>query len=189
MDGADSLLRFESVIRCGTREEASRLEFAAALRADPTLALDTDPSAETLLMIAADAGNLHAARALLDAGASPSACSESGTTPIVSVVLGAPDRGAPDPDESLRLAVADLLISAGADVNVRSHAGCSALHLAVIHARVALVRLFMQRTGDPTVRVDDPPSEEDALQLLASGRFRGNGAQRAEIEALIAGRA
>ena len=175
----------ESLIRWSIVDPLKEKEFVDTLANKPYLAQESDSDGQTLLMIAAEEANAKLVQFLCGLRADVNAVSALGTSPITSLVLGAPHKGKTDPRENERVKIAKELICKGADVNKLIHSGCNALHLAIIYARVNLVRIFLQVGASPFSRLCDPPSEENAIELAQSGRFQGSEEQRQEILTLL----
>ncbi|MCW7541024.1 ankyrin repeat domain-containing protein [Aquabacterium sp. A7-Y] len=83
------------------------------------------------------------------------------------------------------VACARLLLTRGADPNRLVYDQTSALHQAVIHSQVDLVRLLLEFGADPFVRLDDGPNEEDALELARFHRPQGVVQDRQAIVELL----
>lgn len=107
------------------------------------------------LLEAVQAGDVEAVRAALEAGASPDAFTEDGSTAL-SVAAG---QGA-DPE------TISLLLAAGADIGARNTAGYTPLLSALRSGRSeAAVRLLLNAGADPTART---AAGETAPELLAA---------------------
>jgi ankyrin repeat protein len=99
----------------------------------------------TPLMIAAKRGDIPVVRYLLDRGADPNLGDDRGRTALFFAVspgvVAASSRG---PVVTWgHPAVVSVLLEHGADVNARSHAGCTALHTAATFGEVDLVRTLI----------------------------------------------
>uniref|UniRef100_A0A0G4GDE0 Uncharacterized protein n=1 Tax=Chromera velia CCMP2878 TaxID=1169474 RepID=A0A0G4GDE0_9ALVE len=95
---------------------------------------------------AAVGGHRKAMEVLLDHGADPNTADSRGRTPLFCTVI--PSRGT----NSDNVAVAECLLSRGADANVRDRQGCSVLHLAAYYGAVRVLRLLMERGTDINAR-------------------------------------
>lgn len=94
----------------------------------------------TPLMVAATAGNLPAALALLHAGADVHARGRDGATPLLMAL------------PSGNQALATALIAAGADVNARRADGTTPLTWAARWGKTELVKTLLERGADPRIR-------------------------------------
>ncbi|CAM1507507.1 Fc.00g071480.m01.CDS01 [Cosmosporella sp. VM-42] len=91
----------------------------------------------TPLMYAAQRGDLRGAKALIDAGADVNAMSTNGNSTLILIALA----GLP---ESCCLRLTDLLLKAGADVNMASkRLGNSVLHIAAESNNTKLVKMLL----------------------------------------------
>jgi ankyrin repeat protein len=186
MHPTDVFSELESDICWGPSKPARQTKILQALQINPALATDEDEFGHTLLMYAAQAANLEVVSHLCRLGANTQALASTGDTPLICAVGGA-DNEPPEADTTeARAAIIETLIQFGANPDQLGWQGCSALHYAVIYGRVALVRQLLLGGADPTVRLSDPPSDENAIELAESGRFYGSEAQRLAIKGLLA---
>ena len=183
----DTFCELECHISWGHDDPARQALFLEALRNSPALAGAEDEFGSTLLMTAAEAANLEAVRELCRAGANPRALASTGDTPLICAVRGFMNDAQGNSTESVRAEIVDVLIQHGADPNQLGYQGCIALHYAVIYGLVELVRHLLRGGGDPAVRLCDPPSEENAIELAESGRGTRTEAQKREIIRLLKG--
>jgi ankyrin repeat protein len=130
-----------------------------------------DPRGATPLMHAAAFGNLETLRTLIDAGVDVNASNDSNATALLWAARN-PDkarllieRGANPNAQSKQgrtplmiasmhgggSAIVALLLSKGADVNVRDRFGVSALNLAAWAGHVDIMRLLLAKGADPNV--------------------------------------
>jgi ankyrin repeat protein len=181
----DEFFEIESLIEWGPTDPSRQAEFVARLRSCPGLATGTDGFGNTLLMSAAEAANLEAVRALCLQGADAGALAETGDTPLICAVRGLLNDSPEAPSLDTRAAIVLALIEHGADPNRLGWQGCSALHCAIVYGAVGLVRALLAGGADPQVRLCDPPSREDAIELAESGRFHGSDADRQQIIFLL----
>src|SRR5437899_2885753 len=100
----------------------------------------------TPLMAAAYDGDAEKVKTLLGEGADPNASDILGDTALIYVVYADP--------QPLRtqIAIAQLLLDAGAKVNARGLSGDTVLHEAVIGGRLPLVKFLLNRGADVNVR-------------------------------------
>jgi uncharacterized protein len=152
----------------------------SAINRFPGIASITDEYGTTALIAACGHSDLPVVERLCALGADVNAHADTGETPLVNVVRAARFGEARSPE-----ACARLLLTQGADPNLRVYDGCSALHQAIIHSQVDLVRLLLEFGADPSVRVDDGPNQEDALQLAQSERPQGDIQDRQAIVDLL----
>jgi ankyrin repeat protein len=179
------LSELERHIRWGCTDATRQLAFFNKLESSPNLATDADEFGTTLLMIAASAANLEAVKHLCLLGSNASALASTGDTPLTCTIQGARDE---PPSFEARSAVIETLLHYGANPNQLGWQGCSALHQAIIYAFPTLVQTLLLGGANPSVRLCDPPSEEDAIELAQSRRFRGTEQQRLAILALLTAR-
>jgi ankyrin repeat protein len=104
----------------------------------------------TALHVAADCGQVAAARVLLEHGAKVDLRDTDGYTPLH--VTGSQPSGRPQPKstEPARNEVAVLLLDHGANPNATTNYGYNALHCAVKSNDATLVRILLDRRADPT---------------------------------------
>lgn len=179
MSGLENLIRW---VNC----ERHNKIFEEQLRLRPILAKEKDDFGMTLLMIAADAGNISAAKLLCNLGADVNAVSESGEMPLINVVRGMDgEKSRFEGECETRMKVIDCLATCGANPNTLGYQGCSALHWAIIYGRVEFVKCLLSFGGDPGIRLDDPPDCENGYELVNSSRFRGTSAQKKRIFDLL----
>lgn len=177
----DKFLELESLISWGCTDTSRQMTFLDLLHSSPSLATDTDEFGTTLLMSAAEAGNLEAAQQLCRLGADAGALASTGDTPLICVIRGFSN----GQETKARSAIINTLVQHGGNPDQLGWQGCSALHYAVIYGSTDLVHQLLLGGADPLVRLCDPPSDENAIELADSDRFRGNEQQRRAILALM----
>eukprot|EP00741_Cyanophora_paradoxa_P006297 tig00000989_g6105.t1 len=112
----------------------------------------------TALQAAVAAGEVEAARLLLEAGAEPG---RGDPPPLHQAAALGPERpGAPD--------LVRLLVEAGAVPDARDAAGRTALHVAVEAGAAAAVAALLARGADPNAPLDGPEGGPSPLQLAAA---------------------
>jgi ankyrin repeat protein len=155
---------FYAAFRAGDRESANGL-----VAADPTLAIFSaaifgdfeeiekllagnrslvnavSPDGWFPLHLAAHFGHVDAARTLLNKGAQVNACStnSSRNMPLHAAAAGR------------SLAVAKLLLDAGADSSARQHGGWTPLHAAAQNGDVAFARVLVEAGADVNARAEN----------------------------------
>jgi uncharacterized protein len=139
------------VFEAAALDDSRRL--SALLRDDPALARAWTADGFTALHLAAFFGSPAVAVALLDAGADVDAVSqnEMHVAPIHSAVAG-------------RREVALLLVSRGAQVNVRQRHGWTPLHAAAQHGDDELVEALLQAGADASLANDDGVTAADLAE-------------------------
>jgi ankyrin repeat protein len=101
------------------------------------------PTLDEALVIAVDQGNAKAVPDLLRSGANPNARNRRGMTVLQVAVVGD------------RREAAELLVKAGADVNLKSlQGGNSPLWIAAFWGRAELLRLFLANKGEVNARAE-----------------------------------
>lgn len=184
--GRPEIAEFEALIRWGSVDAPRQQQLIEALQKHPQLAREADEHGVTLLMIAAGAANVAATELLCRLGSDTNAMSHAGETPLINVVRELDSEGRTSPDEMrARSRVIDHLTSNGADPNLLGYQGCSALHWAIIYGQVKIVDHLLRSGARPEIRLNDPPDDESAGELVSSRRFRGNELQRKLIADLI----
>ncbi|OAA71386.1 Ankyrin repeat-containing domain protein [Cordyceps fumosorosea ARSEF 2679] len=146
-----------SCARCGQSEaeqphlEASTLE-EAALYGDPeqvlrfigrgadVSAVDASRDDLTPLHLAVESANQPSVKALIDAGANPSAQNRRGVAPLHTASANG------------HFAIAKLLIDAGADVNVRNQDGGTPLHATALNWQPKIAKLLVDAGADVHAR-------------------------------------
>jgi ankyrin repeat protein len=115
----------------------------ALLARDPALANAYSPDGFTPLGLAAYFGHLAPAEALLERGADPNLAARNPmrVQPLHSAVANR--------DGAAALALAELLLRHGADVNARQEGDHTPLHEAAFHGEAALARLLLAHGADP----------------------------------------
>jgi ankyrin repeat protein len=133
------------------RHEDALLEFVLAHGLDAKRA----SSGVVLASVAAAAGDERALTALLQAGANPSAASETGATPLMIAASGGFTSGV------------RMLLAAHADAGAADKRGATALHYAVANGHGAVVTLLLQAG----LRFDRPDKEgQTPLELALASR-------------------
>jgi ankyrin repeat protein len=97
----------------------------------------------TVLMGAAQAGQLESVRALLAAGASVKAQTRDGTTALMVAA------------QAGRAEILRALLAAGADVNARRKNGAASLIDAAFNGYVDAVRVLLESRADPNITLED----------------------------------
>lgn len=106
-----------------------------------------DPYLEqSYLHTAAELGSVEVVAWLLERGADPNSYSSAGTWPLTAVF----DR--PD-DEAI--AIIDLLVAHGANVNATGILNCTPLHEAAVHGSTGIVRHLLKLGADPCAKTAD----------------------------------
>ncbi len=185
IDSDDKFSELESAIRWGCVDPLLQAGLVAMLEHTPALVSLSDEFGETLLMIAADAGNVEIVHKLCALGADSKALSLTGNTALIAVVGGARDDASGTEGIKLREDIIKLLLEYGAEPNQLGYQGCSALHYAVMYGQTELVQCLICGGADPKVQLCDPPDNLDAIALAESARFYGNEAQRQAIVRLL----
>ncbi|TCV85890.1 ankyrin repeat domain-containing protein [Sulfurirhabdus autotrophica] len=104
-----------------------------------------DAEGDTLLMIAANSGNLAMVKALLAAGADIKATNEVGWTPLMKGIYNAEqDRGFPD--------VVQALIDAGSDFEHQIVYGTRPLMVAAGYGEAGVVEVLLKAGADPKAK-------------------------------------
>ena len=101
----------------------------------------------TPLMFACLQGHYHAAQLLVSRGARVNATNALDDTALT--LSAAASDGAEFPEESARVAVATLLLTAGADVDAANRMGMTALHRAALHGFKAVARVLLKHGARP----------------------------------------
>jgi hypothetical protein len=140
-------------------------KITSLLKVNPELVnLNDNERKETPLMVAADKGFKDAAELLLKSGASIDARNKSGWTPL---------HIAADGEKMEHIAVAELLIKHGANVNSKDHGtdGETPLHSACDEAddRIEMVRLLLRSGAE--VNAKDSKHRWTPIHYSASGGF------------------
>lgn len=178
---ADFFSHLEELIRWGMVDAIRQQDFLLLLHAQPNLAYECDKHCVSLLMLAADAGNKEAIKALCNLGADVNAISCGSETPLINAVRR---ESAGDVDRKLTLEIVQILLGYGADPNLIGFQGCSALHWSVIEGDASIVEILLRYKGDVGLCTADriPMS---IMDILGSGRFRGTVAQREGVAKVI----
>ena len=177
----DEFFELESLINWGCTDPSRQMTFLKLLQSSPAFATDTDEFGITLLMFAAEAGNLEAVQQLCRLGADAGALASTGDTPLICVIRGYSN----EQEIKASSAIINTLVQHGGNPNQLGWQGCSALHYAVIYGLTALVHQLLLGGADPLVRLCDPPSDQNAIELAESYRFQGNDQQRNAILTLL----
>lgn len=133
--------------------EAAMTGHAARVRellaTNPSLAAQTSPDGFSALGLAAYFGRADAANALIAAGADVNtpARNPSRVQPLHSATA--------NPNPAAALALARLLLAAGADVQAAQQGGWTPLHQAADNNHAELVALLLQHGADPAARAEN----------------------------------
>jgi len=122
------------------------------LRSDPAAKSAVSDDGFTALHLAVFAGQEETARALIEHGADVNVCSTGAIAKVPPLGTAAFVRS---------VALARLLLDAGADVNGREAEGFTALHAAAANGDTELVRELLARGADPTVRTEGGQTPAD----------------------------
>jgi ankyrin repeat protein len=133
---------------------------AGIVRDDPTQATALSDDGFTALHLAVFGGQEEAARVLLELGADVNALSTNEAVRVPPLGTAAFVRS---------VALAQVLLDAGADPNGRGEGGFTALHTAAQNGDEALARLLLERGADPGLAADDGrrPADLGLAQLLS----------------------
>ena len=181
MIDTEEFFEIEALINWGCTDPSRQMTFLKLLQTSPAFATDSDEFGITLLMFAAEAGNLEAVQQLCRLGADARALASTGDTPLICAIRGLSN----EQETKARSAIINTLVQHGGNPNQLGWQGCSALHYAVIYGLTDLVHQLLLGGADPLVRLCDPPSDENAIELAESYRFQGNDQQRNAILTLL----
>ncbi len=137
---------------------------ARALEADPASVNTVSPDGFSPLGLAAFFGHERLTEQMLEHGAAVDAASHN-TMKVQPIHSAAAQR---DPALSLRLV--QLLVAAGAPVNVRQQGGWTPLHQAAAHGNEALVSYLLAEGADPAPQAGDGRTPADLA--AANGHAR-----------------
>lgn len=147
--------------------EAAAAGDAARLRellaADPAIAKAYAADGFTALHLAAFFSRQDAARALVDCGADVLAVTRNdmANQPLHAAAAGG------------SVAICELLVKRGADVNAKQHGGYTPLHEAAHRADVAMIDLVLAAGADRSITTDDGKTARDmALEGRSAKRQR-----------------
>lgn len=120
----------------------------ASIQANPEAIHDYSHDGFTALHLAAYFGHKEIATLLLDQGADPKAASRNPMQvhPIHSAAA------------ARHLAIVEILLKNGADVNARQHGGYTPLHSAATNGQSDMIELLIQNGADVHARTDDGKS-------------------------------
>ncbi len=158
-----------------------------AIAADPCFSHRMNAGGMTALHLACYWCSIDAARILIDAGADVMAVSDDGFLEIhpLGSAVATPNIANPSDDETNVIALVDLLLRSGADVNARRRDGLTALHTAGYRGNLDVIRRLLKAGADPTIRgradggahagmtpahLARSQNQEDAARLIESGR-------------------
>jgi ankyrin repeat protein len=169
----------EGIELCSSRADGQEV-IKQILISNPAFASYADSDGTTALMILSGCGPTQLVRTLCELGANVNKVSCLGETALINAIRAAAFGMSKD-----AVSTVQLLLEYGADPNLIARDGCNALHQAIIYSQVGLVEMLLAHGADPLVRLDDPPSIENALELARSGRVRGTRTEKSEIIRLL----
>lgn len=140
---------------CEAAAVGSTTRVRKLLEQNSALANEFSPDGFPVLGYAAFFGHTETLKTLLDAGADPNhqAQNPMQVCPIHSALAL--------PDEAVALAMAESLLSAGADANARQQGGWTALHSAAARGSIELINLLIRYKADKNARNDDGKTPSD----------------------------
>ena len=137
---------------------AAELGMANVLRArlerDPSLASDVSASGATALHGACYWGSVAAAKVLLERGADVNALTRDSFLRIAPIgcAVATPNVPNPSDDESVVLALVELLVANRANVNAQRRDGMTALHAAAYRGHLKVIEALLAAGADPSIR-------------------------------------
>ena len=129
-------------------------ELRAQLDRDASLATQFSASGATALHGACYWGSVSAAKVLLERGADVNAFTRDSFLKIAPIgcAVASPNVPNPSDDESVVVALVELLLAHGANVNAQRRDGMSALHAAAYRGHLEVIETLLEAGADPRIR-------------------------------------
>jgi ankyrin repeat protein len=160
-------------------------ELRARLDRDPSLAAQVSASGATALHGACYWGSVAAAKLLLERGADVNALTRDSFLKIAPIgcAVATPNVPNPSEDESVVLALVELLVANRANVNAQRRDGMTALHAAAYRGHLKVIEALLRAGADQGIRAHEDAGAhagETALNTaLAQGQTAAANALRA----------
>src|SRR3954468_13322718 len=129
-------------------------ELRARLDREPSLAMQVSASGATALHGACYWGSVAAATLLLERGADVNALTRDSFLKIAPIgcAVATPNVPNPSDDESVVLALVELLLAHRANVDTQRRDGMTALHAAAYRGHLEVIKTLLQAGANPNVR-------------------------------------
>jgi ankyrin repeat protein len=129
-------------------------ELRARLDREPSLAMQVSASGATALHGACYWGSVAAATLLIERGADANALTRDSFLKIAPIgcAVATPNVPNPSEDESVVLALVELLVMNRANVNVQRRDGMTALHAAAYRGHLRVIEALLRAGADPNIR-------------------------------------
>ena len=148
----------------------------------PLLVTLQNEDGTNLLIETAGIGNTSVIEVLCELGSDINLVDSLGETALINTIRSAAFQTI---DKETQLLNMKILLDYGANPNQLAYDGCSALHQAVIFSQLEAVQLLFCNHADAFVRLDDPPSQENSIELVKSTRFRGTKQEQNDMYNLL----
>lgn len=134
-------------------------ELRAQLDRDPLLVTQVSASGATALHGACYWGSVATAKLLLERGADANALTRDSFLKIAPIgcAVATPNVPNPSDDEAVVLALVELLLAHGANVNARRRDGMTALHAAAHRGHLNVIAALVKAGADPNIRAHAEP--------------------------------
>jgi ankyrin repeat protein len=162
-------------------------ELRAQLARDSSLATQFSGSGATALHGACYWGSVAAARVLLEGGADVNAITRDSFLRIAPIgcAVATPNVPNPSDDEAAVVALVELLLAHGANVNAQRRDGMTALHAAAYRGHLQVIEMLLQAGANPDIRAHADSAAHSGESPLDTALAQGQAAAAEVLRARV----